>query len=175
MDFLELCKTRQSCRAFTGQKIEHEKLVKLVEAGRNAPSACNSQPWRFIVVENKDLFPEIAKCGQLTGNAFTSDAGAFIIILEEHAVLMPAVRPMIEPQHFAKFDIGAAATYICLEAAQLGLGACHIGFFDREKLSQLLNLPRDQRYGGFIALGYPKDEIIREKKRKSMDDVAQFV
>ena len=175
MDFLELCKMRQSCRAFTGQKVEHEKLAKLVEAGRSAPSACNSQPWRFIVVEDEKLFPEVAKCGQLTGNPFTNDAGAFIVILEEHATLKPIIRASHESQTFARFDIGAAAAYICLEAAQLGLGACQIGLFDREKLGQLLGLPVEQRYGGLIVVGYPKDGAIREKARKTLEEVSKFI
>ncbi|MDR0629155.1 MAG: nitroreductase family protein, partial [Treponema sp.] len=49
-DFLDLCLRRQSCRNFSDKPVEHDKLVKCVDAGHYAPSACNSQPWSFVVV-----------------------------------------------------------------------------------------------------------------------------
>ena len=84
-DFLNLCERRQSCRAFADKKVEHEKLVKCIEAARLAPSACNSQPWKFLVIEDQNIVPQIAKCTQELGiNGYTDGAKAFIIILEDH-------------------------------------------------------------------------------------------
>lgn len=175
-NFYELSLRRQSCRAFEpGRAVEHDKLVKMIEAGRNAPSGCNAQPWSFVVVEDRDLLPKVAKCAQATGNEFTDDAGAFVIIMEEHARLMPKLRAMLDSQYFAKGDIGAAAAYVCLEAAELGLGTCQIGMFDRETLCALLGIPEGKRFGALIAVGYPKDPAIREKKRKPLDEIVRFV
>ena len=123
-NFLDLCAKRQSCRDFSDKKVEHEKLVKCVQAAQMAPSACNSQPWEFLVVENENLVPQIAKCTQELGaNSYTDGAKAFIIVLEKHAVLMPRIRGFLDSQYFAKGDLGAAALSICLQAADRLLGA----------------------------------------------------
>jgi nitroreductase len=175
-DFLELCGRRQSCRDFNGQPVEHEKLVKCAEAGRLTQSACNGQPWSFVIVESPEVVAEVAKCGQQMGiNGFLDKAGAFIIVLEEHAVLMPALRRVLDSQYFAKGDLGAAAAHICLEAESLGLASCNIGLYDREKLCELLHIPIEKQFAAYIALGYATDAAVRPKIRKSFDQVTRFV
>ena len=175
-NFLELCAKRQSCRGFSDKPVEHEKLVSCIEAGRLAPSACNSQPWSFIVVENPNLVAQVATAAQQLGaNAFTDKAQAFIIVIEEHAVLMPKIRAFFESQYFAKGDVGAVATYICLEAAAQGLGACQIGLFNREAICKALDIPIEKRLFSIIAIGYPADETIRPKVRKPLEDISRFI
>lgn len=176
-DFLELCKTRQSCRNFDGRSVEREKLTKCVEAARLAPSGCNSQPWSFVVVDDPKLVPEVAKCAQVMEgvNTFTDKAGAFIVVLEEHAVLLPGIRKLLDSQYFAKHDVGAATLALCLEAAEQGLGSCIMGMFDREKLSGLLDIPIEKRFAVVIALGYPAEERIREKRRKPLEEIVRYV
>ncbi|MDR3229861.1 MAG: nitroreductase family protein [Synergistaceae bacterium] len=175
-DFMELCLNRQSCRNFTPRPVEREKLVRCVEAGRLAPSGCNGQPWSFVVVDNPKVVPEVAKCGQpLDSNGFLANAGAFIIVLEEHAVLMPRLRTMLDSQFFAKGDIGAATVCVCLEAADQGLGTCIIGLYDRENLSRLLGLPLEKQFGALIAVGYPAEETIRPKTRKPLEEIVKYI
>jgi nitroreductase len=175
-DFLELALHRQSCRNFTEKQVEHEKLVKCVEAGRLAPSGCNSQPWSFVVAESTGIVAEVAKCGQQNGmNPFLTKAGAFIIVLEEHAVLMPAIRKILDSQYFAKGDLGAATVQICLEAETLGLGTCIIGMYDRESLCKVLNIPAEKQFAALIAVGYPADNIVRPKSRKLLSEITHFV
>ena len=174
--FLELLETRQSCRGYTGQPVEHEKLLALVNAGRLAPSACNSQPWSFVVVETPEVVKEVAACGQQMGiNEFMSDAGAFIIVVEEYAKLMPKLSCILNNQYFAKGDIGGAAVQVCLAAAEQGLGTCSIGMFDRVRLRELLDIPNEKQIAAYIAVGYPSDETIRDKKRKTIEEVTRFV
>jgi nitroreductase len=175
-DFLELCLRRQSCRNFADRPVEHEKLLKCVEAGHLAPSGCNAQPWSFVVAETPDVVAEVAKCGQqMNMNPFLSGAKAFIVVLEEHAVLMPAVRRLIDSQYFAKGDLGAAAVQICLEAETQGLGTCIIGMYDREGLCKILNIPIEKQFGILIAVGYPADGTVRPKSRKPLEEIARFV
>lgn len=176
-DFLNLCERRQSCRAFADKKVEHEKLVKCIEAARLAPSACNSQPWKFLVIEDQNIVPQIAKCTQELGiNGYTDGAKAFIIILEDHAVLMPKIRGFLDSQYFARGDLGAAELSICLQATELGLGTCILGIFNREQICNILNLPIDTtRFFCVIAVGYPASDEIRKKTRKSIDEIAKFV
>lgn len=175
-DFLELCKQRQSCRDFSEKPVEREKLERCIEAARLTPSGCNAQPWRFVVVDKPELVREAAKCGQvLSPFPFLDHAQAIILVLEEHAVLMPKVRVMIDSQYFAKGDLGAATYAICLEAAEQGLGTCQIGFFNRERLCELLDIPMEQRFAAFIAVGYPAQDGAREKTRKPMEQIVRYV
>jgi nitroreductase len=175
-DFLELAAARQSCRDFADRPVEHDKLVKCVEAARLAPSACNSQPWSFVVVEDPRVVPEVAKTSQVMGiNEYTSGARAFIVVLEEHAVLMPRLRTFLDSQYFAKGDLGGALLSLCLEAESLGLGTCILGLYDREKLCALLNIPLETRFAGLVAVGYPADPKIRTKVRKPLESLVRFV
>jgi nitroreductase len=176
-DFLELASRRYSCRNFADRPIEHEKLVKCVEAARLAPSGCNAQPWKFVVVEDPKLLPEVAKTTQQLGlNGHNDKAKAFAIVLEEHAFLMPKVAPLFDSQVFARGDLGGAALSFCLEAESLGLGTCMIGLFDRKKLCELLDLPQNQRFFLVIAIGYPAHERAdRPKSRKPLEEIARFI
>ena len=175
-DFMDLCLRRQSCRDFADRPVEHEKLVKCVEAARLTPSGCNSQPWSFVVVEDPKIVPEVAKCAQQMGiNEYISGARAFVVILEEHAVLMPAIRRILDSQYFAKGDLGAATLTVCLAAEDQGLGSCILGIYDREKLCELLSIPIEKQFGALIALGYPASDKVRNKVRKPMEEIARFV
>lgn len=175
-NFLELCTHRQSCRDFSTKPVEHEKLVNCIEAARLTPSACNSQPWSFVVVENKEILPKVANATmQLGANAYIANAQAFVIVLEEHAVLMPRIRSFLDSQYFAKHDLGAATLSICLAAEAQGLGSCILGLFNREELCNLLEIPIEKQIAVVIALGYPNSSEVRPKVRKSVEEIAKFV
>ena len=178
-DFLELAQKRQSCRKYSAQPVTREQLLRCVEAARCTPSACNSQPWSFVAVQTPETVMEVAKsCQQLGINGnMTTETGpkAFFIVLEEHAVLMPALRSVIDSQYFAPHDVGAATLSLCLEAESLGLGTCVIGLFDREKLSKLLDIPIEKKISMVVAVGYPEDDKVRAKTRKPVEDIVRFV
>ena len=175
-DFMDLCLRRQSCRDFDDRPVEHEKLVHCLEAARLTPSGCNSQPWSFVVAETPEVVAEVAKCGQQMGmNEFLAKAKAFVVILEEHAVLMPGIRRLLDSQYFTKGDLGAATLTVCLAAEDQGLGSCIIGIYDREKICELLNIPLEKQFGALIALGYPAGDKIRNKNRKPLEAIARFV
>lgn len=175
-EFLELAKHRQTCREFNDQPVEHDKLVACVEAARLAPSGCNAQPWSFVVVESPDLVEKVAGCIAMNGmNPYATQARAFVIILEEHAKLMPQIACMLDSQYFAKGDLGAAAAFFCLEADSQGLGTCQFGIYDRPKLGQILNIPEHKQYAAVIAIGYPANPAIRNKQRKPLDGIVRFM
>jgi nitroreductase len=102
-------------------------------------------------------------------------AKAFIIVLEEHAILSPVISCFLDSQYYAKGDLGAATAYICLEATAQGLGSCIIGLYDRKKICELLNIPLEKQFGAVIAFGYPSNDIIRSKKRKAFEDIVRFI
>ena len=175
-DFIELCKRRQSCRDFADRPVEHEKLAQCIEAARLNPSGCNSQPWSFVVVENQEIVPELAKCTQQLGvNAYIAGAKAFIVILEEHAVLIPSLRKVLYSQYFAKGDLGALAMTICFAAEAQGLGTCILGIYDRESICNLLNIPPEKHIAGLVAVGYPAIDKVRHKQRKPLEQIVRYV
>jgi nitroreductase len=175
-DFLELAAKRQSCRAFSERAVEHEKLIKCVEAARLSPSACNSQPWSVVVVETPKLLSEVAECTMQMGlNAYTKDAKAFFVVLEEYARLMPAIAKISDSQIFAKGDLGGFVFSLTLEAETQGIGTCILGMFDRPRLRELLDIPKEKSIFLVIAAGYPKKDTVRTKERKSLEEIARFV
>jgi nitroreductase len=175
-DFIELAGKRQSCRDYQDKPVDHAKLVKCVEAAILAPSACNSQPWKVVVVENPAKAKEVAETtAQMGVNKYLAQAGAWFVVLEEPCKLMPKIAPLFDSQVFAKGDLGGFVLSLCLEAESQGLGTCIVGLYDRPKLRELLDIPAWQRIHIVIAVGYPASDKVRAKSRKSLDEVARFV
>ncbi len=175
-DFYDLALSRESCRNFiAGKEVEKEKLEKLIEAARIAPSARNSQPWDFIVVNDLKAAEEVAKCMQDEGmNKFLSDTPAFIVAVERDLDPENPNRNN-EKQYYAKFDIGIATAHICLQAAELGLSTCIIGWINQIKLKHLLNIKSPYGAAAVIAVGYGADAKPRPKKRRAFSETAVFV
>jgi nitroreductase len=175
-DFFELASKRQSTRSYSDKPIEHEKLVKIVEAARLTPSACNSQPWSVIVVEDPQVVKEVASSVSLLGiNEYLASATAFFVVVEEQAHLMAKIAQIVDSQVFAKGDLGAFSLSLTFAAQELGIGTCISGLFDRPRLRKLLNIPEYKSIFIVIAAGYPNTDNIRKKERKPLEEIARFV
>jgi nitroreductase len=173
---LEIIRNRQSDRAYLSTPIEEEKLKRILEAGRLAPSACNAQPWKFIVINDPDLKNKIADCTSSTVlgmNHFTKQAPVHVVIVEEKANFTSSAGSLIKGKHFPLIDIGIAAEHICLQAAAEGIGSCMLGWFDEVKVKKLLNIPKAKRVPLIITIGYPSKET-REKRRKDISDIVSY-
>ena len=176
-DFYTLAGIRESCRHYAAKPVEKEKLIALVEAARLSPSACNSQPWSFVVVQGPSRCSRVAKCLQdRRMNKFTDECPAFIIVVEEPARLISRIRDAVpSEQIYAPVDIGIAAAHICLQATDLGLSTCIMGWFDQTALREAAGLPGDKPIRLVIGVGYAADEKLREKVRKPLADLLQYV
>lgn len=173
---LELINKRQSDRAYLSNPIEQEKLSRIIEAGRLAPSACNAQPWKFIIVDQQELKNKIADCtsSKILGmNHFTKQAPIHLVIVEEKANFTSNAGSLIKNKQFPLIDIGITAEHICLQATAEGLGTCMLGWFDETKVKKLLNIPKSKRVPLIITLGYPASET-REKRRKDLDNITSY-
>ncbi|NDW19009.1 nitroreductase [Dysgonomonas sp. 216] len=177
MDFLELVNKRQSTRAYDKDKaVEPEKVARIIEAARLSPSACNAQPWHFIVVDDPDLKNKVADAAsaKLLGmNHFTKQAPVHILIVEEKVNFTSGIGGMIKDKHFAHVDIGIAAAHICLAAEAEGLGSCMLGWFNESKMRKLLDIPESKRVILDIVIGYPA-QGLRPKKRKATEEVVSY-
>ncbi len=159
MDVLEAIKRRGSVRAYTGNAIEQEDLDKMLEAARQAPSAKNLQPWKFVVVIDPRLLPKLVPACH--NQAFVKDAGAFIIGL-------------VDDEKWAKTDIAIALDHLSLEAVELGYGTCWIGSFDENALKEMVEIPENYDVEICMTVGVP-DEKPRSPTKKNLDELVEWV
>ena len=174
MDFMEIAKTRQSCRKYTDKPIPQESIEAILEAGRLAPSACNSQPYFFTVCTGEKA-KEVAK--QATGmgmNKFALQAQVLLVISEMPYNKSAAVGAKVKGNDYRSIDIGITAAYITAEAAAQGIGSCILGWFDDKKVREICGLEHPVRL--VITLGYADEsENLREKKRKNHDEIIKYL
>lgn len=172
MDFFQLVDKRESCRNFIEKEVEKEKLEKCINAAILAPSACNGQPWSFIGVIGEDNVLKVRECLQDKGmNKFTEKCPAFIVIAEQPTVMSSKIGGLIKGHDFPQIDIGIATAHICYAATAQGLSTCILGWFDEKKLKKYLDIKSNRRVHIVVAVGYAEDKPLREKKRKSYEDV----
>ncbi|OOM74290.1 putative NAD(P)H nitroreductase [Clostridium puniceum] len=175
-NFFELIRSRQSCRKYLDKPVEKEKLIKCIEAARIAPSACNSQPWHFIVVNNKELAAKVAMYTQdKVMNKFASECQSFIIVVEESGNLTSRAGALMKQQDYRSVDLGIATEHLCLAATQQDLGTCILGWFKEKELKNLLNISKLKRIRLVVAIGYPENNDLRKKIRKSIDEISTFI
>lgn len=173
LKMLELIRTRQSDRSYSSKPVEKKKIERIAEAGRLAPSACNSQPWKFIIVDDPALLAQLAEAAsaKLLGmNAFVKQAPVQIVVIREKANMSSRVGATIKKRDYSLIDIGIASENICLQATAEGLGSCMIGWFDEKMVRKILKIPAAKRVELLITIGYPAKET-REKKRKPSSEV----
>lgn len=175
MDFLRLVMSRQSDRAYDKEhSVEPEKLERILEAARLAPSACNAQPWKFVVVTDRELSRKIGKAAAGLGmNKFAKDAPVHILIVEESANITSLLGGKVKDKHFPLIDVGIAASHIVLAAESEGLGSCILGWFDEKEIKQLTGIPASKRLLLDIIVGYPLKEK-RKKIRKVKEKVISY-
>ena len=181
MDFLDIMRKRRSCRAFDPEKVvSREDLLKIVEAGRLTPSGCNSQPWKFIVIDSPEakekLCDAIVVENGMTGAPWRHQVSAFIVLVEQTAKVMQSVSDHYKTtQRFAPGDIGAACMNMCHEAFSLGLDTCIIGMNDQAKMEQYFGIPAGSDARLVLAVGYAADpDAPVNKVRKEFDEVCSF-
>ena len=175
MDFLQLVASRQSDRAYDMTRpVEPEKLERILEAARLAPSACNAQPWKFVVVTDRELSRKVGKAAAGLGmNKFAKDAPVHILVVEESANITSLLGGKVKDKHFPLIDVGIAASHIVLAAESEGLGSCILGWFDEKEIKQLTGIPASKRLLLDIIVGYPLKEK-RKKIRKVKEKVISY-
>lgn len=174
MELFEALEKRQSCRSYSAKAVEIEKLKKCIEAAQLAPSACNSQPWSFVVVTGRDHVEKVTENILHVGfNKFCQDVPAYIAVIEEPAYL----RPDRVSQKYAHGDMGMAVENLCLAATAQGLSTCIMGAFGPEdNMKDILGLPQESNLRLVLAIGYAKEsDPIRPKKRKAVEEVCKFL
>ena len=174
-DFLQLVAARQSDRAYDMTRpVEPEKLAQILEAARLAPSACNAQPWKFVVVTDPELSVKVGKATAGLGmNKFAKNAPVHILVVEEAMNITSYLGAKIKDKYFPLVDIGIATADITLAAESLGLGSCILGWFDEKAIKQLVGIPANKRLLLDITIGSPA-KAKRKKSRKPLEKVVSY-
>ena len=167
MIFLDTCKTRESVRGYKPTPVEDDKLSYILETVRLAPSACNRQPWKFLVLKSADALARAAQCYD---RDWFKTAPLAILCCIDHS--QEWVRPSDGKRH-GTIDIAIAAEHICLAAAEQGLGSCWICNFDVCKAAGLFDLPDEIEPAVLIPIGYSSSEGTREKARKNISEIVE--
>ena len=131
MNFNEIAMNRQSCRSYDAQReVEDEKLTRVLECARLAPSACNGQPYEITVCRGENA-KRAAECVTGMGmNKFAHDARVMIVISEAPYVASAALGAKVKKNDYRSIDIGILAAYITSEATAQGLSTCILGWLD---------------------------------------------
>lgn len=167
MSFLDLVKNRYSVRKYKDKLVEKEKILQVLEAARNAPSAVNYQPWHFIVVTNEKLKSKIAK---VYPRDWFMKVPVIIVACGDHSVSWKRK----DGKDHCDIDLGIAVEHMALVAADIGLGTCWVCAFDAQKCHKILELPDNLEVVALLPMGYSNDERIPAKKRKSIDEIVSW-
>ncbi len=158
MDTFECIRKRRAVSSYIQQDVPDDVIKKIIEAGRLAPSAMNSQPWHFIVIKNKKMLEELSQL--CVSGRFIVDASFALVVVTE-------------PVHkLHKIDGARAVQNMAHAGWNEGVGYCWIGASDRDKVKEKLNIPRNLHILTILPFGYPFEFTVKRKKvRKSPDEV----
>jgi len=177
MNFLDLANKRYSVRNYKDSPVPKEQLERCIEAARLAPSACNSQPWKFIIVDQPQLRNHLAKAafeGLLDFNHFAFSAPVLVLVVSQKQKISAKLGGIVKGRDFRLMDIAIAAEHFCLQAAELGLGTCMLGWFNQKKVRKTLSIPTLERVELIISVGFAANETTPDKKRKPTSEISSY-
>ena len=190
--FLELVRTRRSVRKYADTPVPRAVLERCLEAARLAPSACNSQPWTFVVVDEPALRSRLAAAafgGVHAINSFAAAAPVFVAVIRGRSTVAAAFGGALRGLQYNLIDVGIACEHFILQAAEEGVGTCWLGWFDESAVKRVLGLDRRDKVDILISMGYERErpdagaaggDLKRsivcnaEKKRKSLAEMSRF-
>jgi nitroreductase len=154
--------------------------MRILEAARLAPSACNKQPWRFAVIRDADSRRRIVEEGFLPGinMDWALDAPVHIAVGMETSFITHRLGPSISGVDYPWVDIGIAGEHLVLAATELGLGTCWIGWIKPRAVARIVGWPRSVKPVVVIAVGYPRDRdamVLPDARRKPLDELVKWL
>jgi nitroreductase len=169
----QIIRARASIRAFDSRPLKKADILTICEAARLAPSACNSQTWRFVVVTDRALIRRICDEAMwpVVRNAWLKEAPCVIVGCSKLDMVANTLGRTVSGTDYYQIDLGIAMEHMALKAVDLGLGTCWIGWFSKKKIRALLGIPKRIRVLTLLALGRPKTRDKKEKDRKPLKDI----
>ncbi len=168
--FLELVAARRSIRAYKNIPVEREKLDLCLEAARLAPSACNAQPCRFIVIDEpalKEKFCASVFSGVYSVCKFAASAPAVVAVISDTGKVSAWLGNQVQGTNFRLVDIGIATGHFALAAAEQGLGTCWLGWFGARAGAKTLGLGAGKKIEILLSVGYPAESPAPRPRKKT--------
>jgi nitroreductase len=166
MELKEVIEKRESVRDYEDKPIPQDKRLRVLDAARLAPSGSNRQPWKFVVVKDRQTRQKLAQAAE--GQTFVGKAPVVIAAV----ATMPELVMICGVAEYA-VDLAIAVDHLTLAAVNEGLGTCWIGAFSQEKVCDILKIPKSCRTVALLPLGFPK-QPGRPKVRKSLDEIVCY-
>ena len=169
MDFEQVAKERYSCRNFLPKEVEQEKIEKILEMARIAPTAKNLQPFKIYILKSEE---SLKKLDSVTDCRY----GAPLVFFLTYNKKEQWENPFEKDIHSGVEDVSIVATHMMLEAKNLGLESVWCNWYPNTKLEKLLNIPEDERSVLFLAVGYgdAKPSPLHDKK-KDIKKLVQYL
>ena len=179
MDVKIAIETRHSVRKFADKPVEREKLNECLEAARLAPSACNSQPWHYIVIDDpqvKDAFCKEAFSGVYNMTAWAAKAPVIVAVVSDRGNFTSRLGTFFRRTEFYLVDQGISGEHFVLRAWEQGLGTCWIGWFSSDKAEIFFNLPKGKKIDYLLAVGYPDPNTTFSTMhgRKRLEEIVSY-
>jgi nitroreductase len=165
METWEAITSRRNVRQFADRSLEEDRLDRILEAGRRAPSSRNRQPWDFVVVTDREQLQELSKVWRGAGHVAHSAATIALVVADTDDQ---------RTREATQYDLGQATMAMMIAAVDRGIGTGHSAVQDQAKAQEVLGLPDDRRVAYLIDLGYPADRPLRPIKqpdRRPFDEV----
>lgn len=167
MEFLELARKRFSARGYCDKPVDDSLLDRVLEAGRIAPSACNNQPWVFIVFRDQENRRKLAP---VYNREWFLAAPVIIAVCCDRSRSWKRA----DGKDYGDIDIAIAVDHITLAAAEAGMGTCWVGNFDHAQAREILMLPPHIDPIAFTPLGFPGPSAKTNKPRKPLDEIVHW-
>ena len=175
--FIDLVRHRTSCRSYKPGPVPREKLERMIEAARLAPSACNKQPWRFAVVNDEAVRKQLITEALLAGipMKWALNAGAIIALGMEKSPVTHKIAPKISGINYPLLDLGIAGEHLVLQAEELGLGTCWIGWIKPNEVRRIVGWPRSIEPASLITVGWPVSGDRKVRPRLPSKDIVKWI
>jgi nitroreductase len=171
--FDAILKRRISCRAYRDQPVDRMTIATIIEAARWAPSACNSQTWRFVAVTDPATITRIAAEAMrpVIPNRWLAQAPLIIVGCSRLDIVANRLGSRVTGVDYYQIDLGIAMEHVVLKATELGLGTCWIGWFKEAVVKQLLGIPRAIKVSALLAVGHPVPAAVPNRRRKALSEI----
>lgn len=167
MDVMEAIRKRRSIRSYQDKPVEQEKLNRILEAGRLAPSARNLQEWRYVVVTDRTTRQKLMKAAR--GQSFVGQAPVVIAACAETDNYTMTCGQLSYP-----IDVAISIDHMTLKAVEEGLGTCWVGAFYEDEAKKILGIPEEIRVVDLLILGYPAVTVSGPKPRKELSEIVKL-
>lgn len=171
MEFIELAKSRYSVRSFSTKQIENEKLNRILEAAKISPTAANRQPQKIYVLQSEKALKQINSVCRCI-----FDAPTVLLIVSDETLTWK--NPFSSNYNTGDIDCSIICTHMMLQAWELGIGSCWVGYFDVEQVEKAMGLPDNEKLVAILPIGYPSETSEPSPmhySRKELDQTVEYL